>query len=80
MNIGMLWFDNDPKLALVEKVRRASEYYHRKYGRIPDLCLVHPSMLSARPEQLTGHAGKLTVRPNRSIQPGHLWIGEDSKN
>jgi hypothetical protein len=80
MNVGMLWFDNDPKLALVDKVQRASDYYRQKYGRIPDLCLVHPSMLGARPEQSTGRAGKVTVRPNRAIQPGHLWIGEDGKN
>ena len=80
MNVGMLWFDNDPKVALVEKVRRASDYYRRKYGRIPDLCLVHPSMLGFRPEQVSGGAGRVTVRPNRLIQPGHLWIGEDEKN
>jgi hypothetical protein len=80
MNVGMLWFDNDPKLALVDKVQRASDYYRQKYGRIPDLCLVHPSMLITRPEPLPGRAGKVMVRPNRAIQPGHLWIGEDGKN
>ena len=46
MNVGMLWFDNDPRTALTAKVARAADYYRQKYGLVPDLCLVHPSMLS----------------------------------
>lgn len=45
MNIGMLWFDNDPKAGLDVKVERAATYYRDKYGRKPTLCFVHPSML-----------------------------------
>jgi predicted transcriptional regulator len=46
MNVGMLWFDNDPRTALTAKVERAADYYRQKYGLVPDLCLVHPSMLA----------------------------------
>jgi len=45
MHSGMLWFDNDPKTALTTKIEKAAGYYRQKYGRNPDLCLVHPSML-----------------------------------
>ena len=45
MNAGMLWFDNDPKTALAAKIERAADYYRHKYGRDPNLCLIHPSML-----------------------------------
>ena len=45
MNVGMLWFDNDPRTALAAKVARAADYYRQKYGG-SDLCLVHPSMLA----------------------------------
>jgi hypothetical protein len=45
MNIGMLWFDNDPKSNLEMKVERAVAYYRDKYGKVPTLCFVHPSML-----------------------------------
>ncbi len=75
MTVGMLWFDNDPKTALKTKIERAAAYYRQKYGHVPDLCLVHPSMLAER----SADSGKVTVRPNRSILPGHLWIGEDGK-
>lgn len=74
MNKGMLWFDNDPKVSLVDKVAKAAAYYLKKYGAVADTCLVHPSMLSSELP-----AGKISIRSNRSIQPGHLWIGVDEK-
>ena len=43
METGMLWYDNDPKTTLTDKVARAVEYYRKKYGRDPNLCLVNPS-------------------------------------
>ena len=80
MNVGMLWFDNDPRTALTAKVSRAADYYRQKYGLIADVCLVHPSMLGEpRPDLEDGHAGKIAVRPNRAILPGHLWIGTEEK-
>jgi hypothetical protein len=80
MNVGLLWFDNDPRTPLTDKVERAADYYRRKYGRIPDMCLVHPTMLGSHPDKNPGHAGKVALRTNRAIMPGHLWIGEDDKN
>ncbi len=76
MNIGMLWYDNDPKTSLIAKIRAAAEYYHKKYGLTPNLCLVHPSML----DKTLPDGGKVTIRPFRSILPGHLWIGMTDKN
>lgn len=75
MFTGMMWFDNDPKTALADKISQAADYYRTKYGRNPDLCLVNPKML---PEN-EGHAGKILIRPLRSVLPGHLWIGVDEK-
>ena len=80
MNVGMMWFDNDTKTALAAKVSRAAEYYRLKYGRIPDICLVNPSMLAQQDaEPFQGQAGKIVVRAFRSILPGHLWIGVEDK-
>ncbi len=80
MNTGMMWFDNDSKTPLAEKVRKAADYYHTKYGGHPDLCLVNPLAYDqAVPEVLDGQSGAIHVRPLRSILPGHLWIGVDEK-
>jgi hypothetical protein len=77
----MLWFDNDPRTALTAKVSRAADYYRQKYGLVADLCLVHPSMLGGpRPNPEEVRAGKIAVRPNRAILPGHLWIGTEEKS
>ena len=80
MKVGMLWFDNDPRTALNAKVNRAADYYQQKYGLIPDMCLVHPTMLGELPGLVEGCVGKVAVRPNRAILPGHLWIGNEDKN
>lgn len=75
MHTGMLWFDNS-QVALDIKIRKAMDYYHKKYGRIPDLCLVHPSMLKdAKLEDR-----KIIVRPYRPVLPGHIWIGVEDNN
>jgi hypothetical protein len=78
MHTGMLWYDNDPRTTLNVKIQKAVEYYHHRYGRLPELCLVHPSMLEKNLKQL--EVGKLTVRPYQPVLPGHLWIGiEDQR-
>jgi len=80
MHTGMLWFDNS-QTALNVKIQKAVEYYHKKYGRTPDLCLVHPSMLDTQEKnQRTVEINKLTVRPYRPVLPGHIWIGIEDKN
>lgn len=77
MNAGMLWFDNDPKTPLAAKVIRAAEYYANKYGRVPNLCLVHPTAVAEAAAPKTGESGLggIVVRPYRPVLPGHLWIG-----
>jgi hypothetical protein len=84
MNSGMLWFDNDPKTALTVKIEKAADHYRHKYGRDPDLCLIHPSALE-NPANQGGTSeslktGKVTVRPYRLVLPGHLWIGVEDKH
>ncbi len=74
MNIGMLWFDNDPKSDLKAKIERAATYYQTKYGQSPNLCFVHPSMISSE----VGKNSPVEVRPNRSVLPNHFWIGINS--
>jgi hypothetical protein len=71
----MLWFD-DSSATLKSKIQKAADYYHKKYGRLPDLCLVHPNML----KDVKLEEEKITVRPYRPVLPGHIWIGVEDKN
>lgn len=72
MNYGMLWFDNDPKVALPEKVQKAAAYYRNKYGAAPDLCLVNPAMLGKDRPKIE----KIEVETATDIQPNHFWVGQ----
>ncbi len=71
MKIGMLWFDNDAKADLNTKIERAVIYYRQKYGQTPNLCFVHPSMVSAAPAKPEA----VELRTSRSVLPNHFWLG-----
>lgn len=71
MRIGLLWFDNDPRQQLDEKVARAAAYYQQKYGRLPTLCYVNPSVLNGSEHRV----GPIEVRPARTVPPHHFWLG-----
>ena len=75
MFTGMMWFDNDPKKPLVDKVSQAAEYYKNKYGLAAELCFVNPKQLSGDYIQVE----RVQVRGSRSVLPGHLWIGQEPK-
>lgn len=82
MNIGMLWFDNDPKTAVNDKIGRAVSYYQKKYGKSPNLCFVHPSMLTngaAGEAQKAATAGGVELRSSGVVLPNHFWIGVNGK-
>lgn len=58
--------------------------YRKKYGRAPNLCLIHPSELEKEKPKtgklvLSGAEG-VTVRPYRPVLPGRLWIGVEEEN
>ncbi len=72
MEIGMLWYDNSPT-ALNDRVKQAAGYYSEKYGRKPNLCLVHPDMLQGDEERANG----VVIRKGKGVMPGHFWIGVD---
>lgn len=70
MDTGMLWYDDDKKRSLIEKVLRAVTFYTNKYGRPPTECYVHPSLIPG-PGVIAGcrmHASHL-------IMVNHFWLG-----
>ena len=74
MNIGMLWFDNDPKTDFSIKIERAASYYREKYGKKPNVCFVHPNMLQLPPADKSPRSD-IEVRTTKSVLPNHFWIG-----
>ena len=77
MNAGLLWYDDDPKRSLVEKVCRAAHYYKRKHGVAADVCYVHPSVLRIG-ETEKGLDG-VRIAPLDTVLINHLWVGREGK-
>lgn len=71
MNIGMLWFDNDPKVDFITKINRATDYYYKKYGQTPDLCFVNPATKIDPPLKGNG----IEVQTDQMVMPDHFWLG-----
>jgi hypothetical protein len=72
MDIGMLWYDDDSKRPLGEKVARAVEHYKNKYGAVPTVCYVNPTTLKeGSPETSAG----VQIRKARNVLADHFWIG-----
>lgn len=80
MDIGMLWFDNEPSTSFQRKVKRASAHYQDKFGKVPDTCVVHPSMIENGSRELLQEEGEtrvgtLIVEKSERVLPHHFWIG-----
>jgi len=77
MNVGLLWYDGDPKRPLEDKVGQAARRYREKFDRWPDTCYVRPDALDGDGLTLPANGRGATIRvltaPN--ILAGHLWLG-----
>lgn len=71
MQEGLLWFDADPKRDLADKVARAADRYQFKFGRRPNLCYVHSSMLDGSTVEFSG----VRLVPAHNVLKHHFWIG-----
>jgi hypothetical protein len=72
MDMGMLWFDDNPAASMADKVTKAASYYASKYGRKPTICFVNPGMLDGKSECKTSG---MEIRTSRTIQRHHFWLG-----
>jgi hypothetical protein len=85
MQEGLLWFDANPKRDLAQKVARAAERYRFKFGRRPNLCYVHSSMLPASSAGRAASAGEgvqgslecegVHLVAVDHVLKHHFWIG-----
>jgi hypothetical protein len=68
--VGLLWFDDNPKVPLSVKIESAAQRYRERFGRSPEVCYVHPQTLAGA-EGLPAH---LRVVERTTVQPNHFWI------
>ncbi len=70
MKQGLVWYDNDPKKSLDQKVTEAAVRYKEKFGVEPNVCYVHPSHLESNRATIA----KLRVIRAGQVLPNHLWL------
>ena len=71
MVTGMIWFDNDPKKNINDKIKFAIQFYKRKFGNEPTICSINPKFK----ELLFFTDSELNVEYNLNISPDHIWLG-----
>lgn len=72
LTVELLWYDDDKKRSLADKVLRASNYYANKYGVSPTDCYVNPVMLEG---EETVEVWGVRVIPNKTVIKNHFWLG-----
>lgn len=74
VNVGWLWFDDDPKTSLDDKLGRAEARFRHKFGRSPRVCYVSSQALNGQEPGCVG----LQVRSACNVLPGHfLFVVEE---
>ena len=68
--LGELWYDDDERSTLQEKITRALEYYAKKSLKFSTV-FVHPSMMYG----VNGTSqSDIQVRSSSYVLPGHFWF------
>ncbi len=75
MKVGMLWYDGNRSQGMSLRIRRALDYYHKKYGAEPNLCVLHPSMLAPEEEEMVQSKAGISLKVNPTVLPDHFWLG-----
>ena len=73
VKVGWLWFDDDSKSSLEDKVARAAARYQVRFGRSPRLCYVHRGTVDEH--GLT--CGRLQLRGAGNVLPHHFLFVVD---
>jgi hypothetical protein len=72
---GLLWYDDDPKRELADKVLGAARRYQQKYGMAPNVCYVHRSVIGDAGE--SGEVEGVQVAVGPLVLRNHYWLGNE---
>jgi len=76
MNVGMLWLDSNSRLDIAQRIQSAAAYYRKKYGKKPNVCVVHPAILD---ESMPSVIGSMEIRSDICILKQHFWLGVEEE-
>lgn len=71
MQLGLLWFDDDPARSVDDKIMRAVMRYERKHGIRPNVCQVNP----AQYKEVEHKPIEVKVKQAKHIMVNYFWVG-----
>ena len=75
MKEGLLWFDNDPRRRLVDKIGQAASRYQVRFGRKPTVCYLNVADLSGQTDEVKG----IRLQAVSNVLRHHFWVGVDNE-
>lgn len=78
MKRGMLWFDDDARRTLREKIAIALRYFRRKYPADPNICFVNAAQLVETGREDGWQIGDVQVVAKPFVLKDHLQIGVEN--
>lgn len=78
IEVGLLWFDDDPGKGLEEKVHAVAARYWRKFGEPPNVCFVHPATLGDNGKLRM--VGNVLLKSRRTVLRNHFWVGVEKES
>ncbi|HEV7129826.1 MAG TPA: hypothetical protein VGN32_20505 [Ktedonobacterales bacterium] len=79
IQLGVLWFDDDPKRPLAQKVEQAVVRYRERLGRAPDLCQLNPAQAAALATQKAAGLPALRLVADASVRPNYFLVGSEDE-
>lgn len=84
MKTGLLWFDNDPKRTLADKLARAAAGHEKRTGKKATECHINAKEFSRlSPATLAGAemiwVDGIAILPSKTVLEHHMWIGVSEK-
>lgn len=75
MNTGYLWFNNDPKKTMLEKVQNAAADFKKKFDHDAEYCLVNISDAQGQNLEEIAKTCNMIVQTYKYTQPNNFWVG-----
>ncbi len=75
MKEGLLWFDNDPKRDVADKVGRAAARYQTKFGCQPTICYLSQRDFKGEFERVNG----IRLQSAANVRPNYFLVGVEQE-
>jgi len=73
--MGMLWFDNDPKTTLEQKVVNALKHHVTRFGRAAEIVVINPKNADGVDLAELSKSCNIIIKAARYVTSQHMIVG-----